>query len=150
MYFNKICRLDLTFTGTYYTYVVRKNHLIRNMMKKVSKFKPQKNINVIVNKCENKEFVDQLIQQYLNDTKSAVENIIRMCESVSEMHRAFMNKKISSHDIDYFCLSVGLQKNKSQYRKYICIGNHADQFRSHIEKMPQAISVLYEITTLNS
>ena len=119
-------------------------------MKKVSKFKPQKNINVIANKSENKEFVDQLIQQYLNDTKSAVENIIRMCESVSEMHRAFMNKKISSHDIDYFCLSVGLQKNKSQYRKYICIGNHADQFRSHIEKMPQAISVLYEITTLNS
>jgi hypothetical protein len=119
-------------------------------MKQVSKLKPQKTIFEIASKCMNKELVDQLIQRYLEDTRSAVENIIRMCESVSKMHRAFMNKEISSHDIDYFCMSVGLQKNKSQYRKYICIGNHADQFRSHIKKMPKAISVLYEITTLNS
>jgi hypothetical protein len=119
-------------------------------MKKPSKVKPQKTINEIAIKCKDKAFVDQLIGRYFDDTKNALENIIRMCESVAKMHTAYMDQVISSHDIDYFCMSVGLQKNKSQYRKYICIGNNAEKFRDHIERMPLAISVLYELTTLNS
>jgi hypothetical protein len=119
-------------------------------MKKVNASKKIKSVSEIAMKCKDKLFVDQMINRYLKDTQSAVENIIRMCESVSEMHSAYIKQEIDSYDIDYFCRSVGLEKNKSQYRKYICIGNNAQKFREHIEKIPQAISVLYEITTLNS
>ena len=100
-------------------------------------------------KCKDKNFADQMIAVYKNETTTAINSIIGMSKAVETMDRRYRNEEISNDDLEYFCLSVGLKKLSSQFRKFVCIGRHADKFMEYIDKMPQSISVLYEITTLD-
>jgi hypothetical protein len=99
--------------------------------------------------CLNKSFIDSLIQRYTSNAQIAVEHTIQMCQTVAELHKAEKDSLINIHDIEYFCESVKLRRNSSQYRKFICIGQNADVFQNYIDRIPQAVSVLYEITTLD-
>ena len=109
-----------------------------------------KTISSVSTKCKNKEFIDAQILTYKKNTESAVQCILKMSKIVHLLHADFVNKVINSADVDYFCLSVNLQRNSSQFRKFVCIGKHADKFEKYITELPQTISVLYEITTLSS
>ncbi len=109
----------------------------------------KKTVSSVSLKCSNKSFVDSLIDRYSAQVKSAVEHTIEMCKTVTELHDAQKNGTINDHDVDYFCMSVKLRKNSSQYRKFICIGSSYDLFKQYIDRVPQAISVLYEITTID-
>ena len=101
-------------------------------------------------KCKDKNFADQMIAVYKNETTNAINSIIGMSRVVETMDRRYQDEEISKDDLDYFCLSIGLKKLSSQFRKFVCIGRHADKFTQYIDKMPQSISVLYEITTLDA
>lgn len=109
----------------------------------------KKTVNSVSLKCSNKSFVDSLINRYSMQVKSAVEHTIEMCKTVSELHDAQKNGTINEFDVDYFCMSVKLRKDSSQYRKFICIGSAYDLFKKYIDRVPQAVSVLYEITTID-
>jgi hypothetical protein len=101
-------------------------------------------------KCADKRYVDSLILQYNTEAKFAVEKTIAMCKAVFDLHNGEKSGALNKHDVDYFCKSVKLRKNGSQYRKCICIGQSAEMFQDYLDQIPQAISVLYEITTLDS
>lgn len=105
-------------------------------------------IQKLTAKCKNQNLVDELIEKFQQETKSAVLHTLNMCETVYEMHMKVKNKELSKEDLQYFCLNVRLDQNGSTYRKYIRIAQHADQFRQYLDKLPAAYSVLYEITTL--
>ena len=109
-----------------------------------------KTANDYANKCKDKAFADKMINDYKTDASSAVKSIINMSRAVEAIDKRYRDSEISSDDLNYFCLSVGLKKLSSQFRKFVCIGRHADKFENYIEVMPNAISVLYEITTLDA
>jgi len=109
-----------------------------------------KTISSVSRKCKNKAFIDTQILKYTKYTKSAVQNILKMSKTVRMLHTKYGNKEINHADVDYFCMSVNLKRNSSQYRKFICIGKHADKLQKYMTELPQSISVLYEITTLSS
>ncbi len=109
-----------------------------------------KTISSVSAKCKNKAFIDTQILNYTNNTKSAVECILEMAKTVQLLHAKYGNKEINHADVDYFCMSVNLKRNSSQYRKFICIGKHADKLQKYMTDLPQSISVLYEITTLSA
>lgn len=109
----------------------------------------QDKINALREKCTNTQEISQFITAYQTQTKSAVENTLNMCETVNNIHQKVKTGILNEIDLDYFCLSVGLSKNSSTFRKYVCIANHADKFRVYLDRMPSACSVLYEITTLD-
>lgn len=110
----------------------------------------QDKINALRSKCTNTQEISQFITAYQTQTKSAVESTLNMCETVNNIHQKVKTGILNEIDLDYFCLSVGLSKNSSAFRKYVCIANHADKFRDYIDRMPSACSVLYEITTLDA
>lgn len=115
-----------------------------------------KNIRAFENKianleknCKNLNAVKEYINTYRDQTKSAVENILNMSETVNDLHLKVKSNILDESDLNYFCYSVGLSKNSSSFRKYICIANNSAKFREYLERMPSASSVLYEITTLD-
>jgi hypothetical protein len=116
------------------------------MSKKMTKIdKIQRNAN----KCKDKELVDSYVTQYLNQTKSAVENLLSMSEIIYEMNSKVENGDLNENDLNYFCQNVGLNKKSSYFRKHVCIGYKADFLRAYIEKIPSAVSTIYEITTID-
>lgn len=106
-------------------------------------------IEKLTTKCSNPEIVNQLIQKYLADARSSVEHTLNMSETVLKMHEQTKNGVLKEIDLDFFCLSVGLDKNGSTFRKFRCIGEYANKFRQVIERLPSAYTTLYEITTLD-
>ena len=60
------------------------------------------------------------------------------------------NGELNQSDMDYFCFSVGLREEGSNFRKFKRIGDCADQFRHYLDKLPDSYTVLYEIATLDS
>lgn len=109
-----------------------------------------KTISSLSVKCKNKTFVDKQIASFTKNTKSAIKNILKMSKTVQTLHSKYADKEIGNADVDYFCMSVNLKRNSSQYRKFICIGKHADRLQKYMSELPQSISVLYEITTLSA
>jgi hypothetical protein len=109
-----------------------------------------KTISSVSAKCKNKAFIDAQILHYKNSTENAVKHILEMAKTVQLLHSKYGNKEVNSADIEYFCMSVNLKRNSSQYRKFICIGKHAEKLQQYMTELPQTISVLYEITTLSS
>jgi hypothetical protein len=101
------------------------------------------------NKCTDIDFVNLSICNYQKQTKNVVEQTLIMCETVNSIHQKVKSKELKECDLDYFCNSVGLDKNGSTFRKFICISKHSETFRKYIDKVPSTISVLYEITTLD-
>ncbi len=119
-------------------------------MNKSAQNKNAQQLSKIASKCKDKKLVDSLITKFQDNAKTVVENIIQMAESVVEMHNKYTQEILNKNDLEYFCKSVKLERTGSQYRKYICIGKNAEMFRQRIETIPQSISVLYEMTTLDA
>jgi hypothetical protein len=102
------------------------------------------------NKLSNKELVNELIAKYQNDTKNAVQNIINMCKTVKAFEDKVKGGLLTEDDLNYFCLSVNLDRKSSTFRKYTRIAERADMFEKYLDAMPAAYTILYEITTLNA
>jgi hypothetical protein len=100
-------------------------------------------------KCTDISFINQSINNYQKQTKNVVEQTLMMCETVNSIHQKVKKGELQEYDLDYFCNSVGLDKNGSTFRKFICISRYSETFRKYIDRVPSTISVLYEITTLD-
>ncbi len=98
-------------------------------------------------RCRNKKFIDAQVAFYLKTTLTAVENILLMSRTVAAVHEYVVTDQIDEADLDYFCASVGLSKNSSTFRKYVCIGKRYDMFKKYIKHLPSSYTTLYEITT---
>lgn len=105
---------------------------------------------LIIKKCKDKTQTDRFIEKYQKSTKSAIEQILHMGESVNVMHEKCKQGELNQYDLNYFCISVGISQKSSTFRKYDAIGKNADKFRQHMDKLPSAFSVLYEIATLDA
>jgi hypothetical protein len=115
-----------------------------------TKLTPVQKFHNLQSKVTNKDIIDSMIESYLTQTKSAVENILVMCETVRDVAEKLKDQEIDSNDVQYFCISVGLESfDSSQFRKYRCIADHADSFRKYLDRLPSAYTILYEITTLD-
>jgi hypothetical protein len=106
--------------------------------------------SVISTKCKDKELMDNLIETYQTSTKTAVENILNMCIAVKEIDEKRKAKLINDFDVTYFCASVSLDRKSPTFRKYRKIGEHADRFQKHMESLPSAYTVLFQIATLDA
>lgn len=98
-------------------------------------------------KCRNKKFIDAQVEHYIKKTRSAVESILLMSKTVAAVHEYVVTDQLDEADLDYFCASVGLNKNSSTFRKYVCIGKRYDMFKKYIKHLPSSYTTLYEITT---
>jgi len=103
----------------------------------------------IATNCKDKALMDNMIETYQSSTKTAVENILNMCISVKEIDDKYKQKLINEFDVMYFCASVSLDRKSPTYRKYRKIGEHAARFMQHMDKLPSAYTVLFQITTLD-
>lgn len=106
-------------------------------------------LSTIVTKCKDKALMDNLIETYQTSTKTAVENILNMCIAVKEIDEKCKAKLINDFDVTYFCATVSLDRKSATYRKYRKIGEHAERFKKHMDSLPSAYSVLFQITTLD-
>jgi len=73
-----------------------------------------------------------------------------MSETVLELYELSKDGLLNEHDLNYFCMNVGIDEKGSTFRKYKAIGENADRFREHLDKLPSAFSTLYEIATLDA
>jgi soluble cytochrome b562 len=115
-----------------------------------SKKTPFEQQQLIIKKCKDKSQTDQFIKKYQKSTKSAIEQILYMGESVNAVNEKCKKGELNQYDLNYFCMSVGISQKGSTFRKYDAIGKNADKFRQHMDKLPSAFSVLYEIATLDA
>ena len=104
----------------------------------------------LITKCKNKDVTDEFIQRYQQSTKNAIEQILLMGETVLELYELSKDGILNEHDLNYFCMNVGIDEKGSTFRKYKAIGENADRFREHLDKLPSAFSTLYEIATLDA
>ena len=104
----------------------------------------------LITKCKNKTVTDEFIQRYQQSTKNAIEQILKMGETVLELYELSKDGILNEHDLNYFCMNVGIDEKGSTFRKYKAIGENADRFREHLDKLPSAFSTLYEIATLDA
>jgi hypothetical protein len=72
-----------------------------------------------------------------------------MSEIVYEMNSKVESAELTMNDLNYFCLSIGMSTNSSNFRKHVCIGRKADYLKRLIKDIPSAISTVYEITTID-
>ena len=117
------------------------------MSKTLSK---EKKLSVISSNCKDKRLMDDLIETYQSSTKSAVENILNMCLAVKQIDDKRKDKSINDFDVTYFCATVQLDRKSPTYRKYRKIGEHAAKFKQHMDLLPSAYTVLFQIATLDS
>jgi hypothetical protein len=73
---------------------------------------------------------------------------VKIAKIVLDVHNKYCAKEIEWSDFNYFCEQVNLNPRSSQFRKYLCIANKAERIEEYIDDMPSAVSVIYQITTL--
>jgi hypothetical protein len=100
-------------------------------------------------KCKDLTTINGYIQYYQQFTRSTVENILKLSCLINEMKEKEKSGELNQSDVDYFCLSVGLNRKGSTFRKFEQIGKHSETFWKYIDKLPDSYTVLYEITTLD-
>jgi hypothetical protein len=133
--------------GNFYSKFNESELIMKINKAKKTEFKKQQ---LIIQKCKDKTQTDQFIEKYQKSTKSAIEQILSMGESVNAIYEKCKQGALNQYDLNYFCLSVGINQKSSTFRKYDAIGKNADKFRQHMNKLPSAFSVLYEIATLDA
>lgn len=116
-------------------------------MKPVTK---DQKLEVIASNGKDKALMDDLINTYQTSTKNAVQNILNMCIAVKEIDEKRKAKLINDFDVSYFCASVSLDRKSPTYRKYRKIGEHAGRFQKHMDSLPSAYTVLFQIATLDA
>lgn len=100
-------------------------------------------------KCKDLTTVNGYIKYYQQFTRNTVENILKLSCLIVEMKEKEQTGVLNQSDVDYFCLSVGLKRKGSTFRKFEQIGKHSETFWKYIDKLPDSYTVLYEITTLD-
>jgi len=100
--------------------------------------------------CKNHKIVENYIKTFQQYTKDTVENILKLGSLVLEMKTKKDNGQLDQSDMDYFCFSVGLREEGSNFRKFKRLGDCAEKFRRYLDKLPDSYTVLYEIATLDS
>jgi len=111
---------------------------------------PLEKQQLVIQNCKDKTLTDEFIAKYQKSTKGAIDQILNMGESVLEMYELSRDGNLNEYDLNYFCMSVGIDQKSSTFRKYKAIGENADKFRECMEKLPSAFSVLYELATLEA
>ena len=114
------------------------------------KLTPVQKMNNLYMKSTNQKLLDSFIERYFSQTKSTLQNLFNVCETLRELDDSVKNLELNETDLDYFCHKVGLNKSGSTYRKYVCIGKKVDLLRQYIDTIPSSISTVYEICTLDS
>lgn len=109
----------------------------------------QQKLQSIASQCKDLELMNSMISQYQSSTKSAVEHILNMCVAVSEISKKYKAKEINDFDMMYFCSQVNLDRKSPTFRKYRQIGEYAHRFVHHVNTLPSAYTVLFQITTLD-
>ncbi len=109
----------------------------------------EQKLSTIATNCKDKALMDNMIEKYQSSTKTAVENILNMCIAVKQIDDKYKEKLINDFDVTYFCASVSLDRKSPTYRKYRKIGEHANRFMQHMETLPSAYTVLFQIATLD-
>jgi len=115
-----------------------------------TKLTPVQKMNNLYLKSTNPKLLDSFIERYFLQTKSTLESLLNVCETLRELDDSVKNLELNESDLDYFCHKVGLNKSGSTYRKYVCIGKRVELLRLYIERIPSSISTVYEICTLDS
>lgn len=105
--------------------------------------------NYLSTYSKNKDITESFIERYRGLTKGTVEQILKLSECIVEIKQKHKSGVLNSYDIQYFCHSVGITENGSTFRKFMCIGQRANEFRKYLGKLPNSYTVLYEITTLD-
>jgi len=105
---------------------------------------------LVISKCKDKKLTEEFIMTYQKATKGAIDQILVMGESVLEVYELSKSEVLNDYDLNYFCMSVGINQKSSTFRKYKAIGENADRFRECMDKLPSAFSVLYELATLEA
>jgi hypothetical protein len=105
---------------------------------------------LLIQRCKDKSLTQEFIEKYQKSTICAIEQILNMGEAVLEIYELSKNGILNQFDLNYFCMSVGINQKSSTFRKYKAIGENADKFRQCIDKMPSTFSVLYELATLEA
>ena len=108
------------------------------------------NQQYLIQRCKDKTLTDEFINKYQESTKCAIDQILLMGESVLEVYELSKSEVLNDYDLNYFCMSVGINQKSSTFRKYKAIGENADRFRECMDKLPSAFSVLYELATLEA
>ena len=105
---------------------------------------------LLIQRCKDKSLTQEFIEKYQKSTIGAIEQILNMGEAVLKIYELSKNGILNQFDLNYFCMSVGINQKSSTFRKYKAIGENADKFRQCIDKMPSTFSVLYELATLEA
>lgn len=113
------------------------------------KLSNESKLEIYKNKCKDLTTVNGYIQYYQQFTRNTVENILKLSCLIVEMKEKEQSGELNHSDVDYFCLSVGLNRKGSTFRKFEQIGKHSKTFWKYIDKLPHSYTVLYEITTLD-
>ena len=104
----------------------------------------------ITAKSMNHLVIDDYISVYNKFTKNSVSNTINTAKVVNEIWSKVNSNELDLTDLKYFCNEVNLNPSTSQFRKFLCIANHADKIEEYIDQFPSAVSVIYQITTLDA
>ena len=107
-------------------------------------------LEIYKTKCKDLTTVNGYIQYYQQFTRSTVENILKLSCLINEMKEKENSGELNESDVKFFCLSVGLNRKGSTFRKFEQIGKHSETFWKYVDKLPDSYTVLYEITTLDS
>lgn len=100
------------------------------------------------NPIQYKNMIDEYVNTYFIESKNTVISTVRIAKIVLDIFNKYSTNDIQKSDFDYFCRQVNLDPASSQFRKYLCIANKADRIEQFIDDMPSAVSVIYQITTL--
>ncbi len=114
------------------------------------KLTTEQKLTKLYNKSNNPKLLDLYIDRYMTQTKSTVENLLNVCETLRDLDDSVKNLILNEDDLNYFCKKVGLNKSSSTYRKYVCIGKKVELLRQYIDTIPSSVSTIYEICTLDS
>ena len=104
----------------------------------------------VITKSKNQFVIDDYVTTYNKFTRNSVTNTIETAKIVSEIWSKVNSEELDVSDLKYFCNEVNLNPATSQFRKFLCIADHADRIENYIDQFPSAVSVIYQITTLDA
>jgi hypothetical protein len=106
--------------------------------------------NNLIEKLTNKSMIDEYVNSYNSMSEKSVICTIELAKIIQEVSIKRKDDLIDDTDYQYFLKSINLSSDSSQFRKMICIANHADRIEKYIDYFPTATSVIYQLTSLDS
>lgn len=87
--------------------------------------------------------VAQYVERYRRFAAKTVENILLLGQTVLEA-----SKSLGDSEMKVFCAEVGIEHNKSTYRKLVLIGEKMERLQSVADRLPSNWTTVYEIAKL--